>query len=81
MDVVMGWLSKIDWVSVSAAIVSFLLGLAIIKPKLGKAVAIIGELADLIAELKKSLEDGKLTKEEAQSIINEANQLIAEFKK
>jgi hypothetical protein len=81
MDIVMGWLSKIDVTAVVAAVVSFLLGLAFIKPKLGKAISIIGDLADLLSEMKKSLEDGKLTSEEANSIIKEANELIAEFKK
>ena len=81
MDVVMGWLSKINWLAISASAASFILGLSFIKAKLGKAVAVIGDLADLISELKKSLEDGKLTKEEAESILKEANELIAEFKK
>lgn len=81
MDIVMGWLSNIDWTTVVAAAVSFIIGLGVIKPKLSKAVAIIGDLADLLSEMKKSLEDGKLTTEEANSIIKEANELIAEFKK
>ena len=76
-----GLLGKIDVTAVVAASVSFLVGLAVIKPKLSKAVAVIGDLAELLAEINKSMADGKLTKEETESIMREAQELIAEFKK
>lgn len=81
MDIVMGWLSKIDFVAVGSAAVTFILGLAMIKPRLAKAVAVIGDVADLLSCLKSALADGKVDTEEMKSIIKEAEELIAEFKK
>jgi hypothetical protein len=80
MDIA-GLLGKIDVVSIIAAVVSFSLGFAVIKPKLSKALSVIGNLADLLSVLKGSLADGKLDKAEVESIIKEGEELIAEFKK
>ena len=80
MDI-LGLLGKIDFMAVIAAAVSFFVGLAVIKPKLSKAMAVIGDLAELLAEINRSMADGKLTKEETESIMKEAQELIAEFKK
>jgi hypothetical protein len=81
MDIVMGWLHKVDFLAVVAASMSFLLGLAVIKAQLGKAVAVIGDLADLLSEIKKSMADGKLDKPEIEAILAEGQELLAEFKK
>ena len=81
MDVVMGWLSKIDWAAISAAVISFVIGLGIIKPKLNKAMEILGDVAVLLADIKKGSEDGKYTAEEIKQIAADGEHLIAEFKK
>jgi hypothetical protein len=81
MDQIMGWLSKVDLTTVVAAAVTFLIGLAVVKPKLSKAMSVIGDLADLLSVLKASLSDGKLTSDEVKAIITEGEELIAEFKK
>jgi uncharacterized protein YgfB (UPF0149 family) len=81
MDIVMGWLSKIDVTTIVASAVTFLLGWAMVKVQLNKAISIMGELADLLYEIKKSTADGKLDKTEVDTILKEAQELIAEFKK
>lgn len=67
--------------TVIAAVVSFIVGLSVIKPKLSKAVAVIGEIAELLAEIKKASADGAYTAEEIQAIAKEGEDLIKEFKK
>lgn len=74
-------LQKVDLNAVIAAAVSFVIGWGVIKPKLSKAVAVIGDLAELLAEIKKALADGKLDKSEMEEIIKDGEALIAEFKK
>ena len=74
-------LQKLDITAIVAAVISFVLGLGFIKTKLSKAMAVLTELADLISTLNKGLEDGKLTKDEIQEIVVEANELLMEFKK
>ena len=81
MEMVMGWVSKVDWMAVGAAAGTFILGIGIIKAKLGKALTIIGDLADLLSEIKKGLADNKLTKEELERIVVEADELLADWKK
>lgn len=81
MEMVMGWLSKVDWMTVGAAAGTFILGIGIIKSKLGKAVGVIGELADLLSEIKKGLADGKLEKTELEAIVVQADELLKEWKK
>jgi hypothetical protein len=80
MDV-MALLGKIDLTAVVAASLSFLVGLAVIKPRLAKAVKVIGDISELLAEINRSLVDGKLSKEEVEAIMREGQELIAEFKK
>ena len=80
MDII-GLLGKLDLTAIVAAAVSFFVGLAVIKPRVSKAVSVIGDLADLLSVLKSSLADGKLSKEEVESIIKEGEELIANFKK
>ena len=81
MEIVLGWLSKIDVTAVVASAVTFLIGWGVVKIQMGKAIAVIGDLADLLSEIKKSLADGKLDKAEIEAILKEGNELIAEFKK
>lgn len=64
-----------------AAGLSFLLGLEIIKAKLGKAVIVIGDLADLLSEIKASLADGKVDVNELNEIVKDGEQLLADWKK
>lgn len=80
MDI-MGMLGKIDVTAVIAAAVSFIAALAFVKPKLDKAMAVIGELADLLSEIHKASADGKYNPEEIQAIAKEGEELLAEFKK
>lgn len=65
---------------VIAPVVTFFLGLALIKPRLSKAVTVIGDIADLLSCVKSALADEKLDKAEVEEIIKEAQELIAEFK-
>ncbi len=81
MEMIMNLLGKIDVTAIVASAVTFILGIALVKAKLGKAISVIGDLADLLSEIKKSMQDGKLDKAELESILKEGNELIAEFKK
>lgn len=81
MDIVLGFLSKLDWMTYLAAGISFIAGLAVIAPKLMKAVSIIGKVSELLGEISKSLSDGKLDKSELEDIVKDAQSLISEFKK
>ena len=81
MDIVMGWLSKIDVTTVVTSAVTFLLGWGIVKVQMNKILGVMGELADLLSEIKKATADGKLDKAEVDAIIKEGQELIAEVKK
>jgi hypothetical protein len=78
---IMALLGKIDLTAVVASALTFVAGWAVVKVKLSKAVAVIGELADLLAEIKKASEDGKYSAEEIKSIAKEGEEVIASFKK
>ena len=80
MEWIQGLLSKIDVTTVVASALTFLAGLAIVKAKLGKALAVIGELADLLSEIKKASADEKYSPEEIKSIAKEGEDIIALFK-
>jgi len=81
MDTILNLLHKVDYTTVIASALTFIAGLAIVKSQLVKAVRIIGDLADLLSTLKTALEDGKLNKDEVESIVKEGEELIAGFKK
>lgn len=59
----------------------FILGLALIAPFLAKARKILKEVGELLLELNKSLEDGKLNADEIKSIVREAGDVLGIFKK
>jgi hypothetical protein len=80
MEQIMVWIKQIDVSTLIASLVTFVLGISVVRPKLIKALAIIGDLADLLSVMKSSLADGKLDKIEIESIIKESEELIAEFK-
>ncbi len=81
MDIVMGWLSKIDVTAVIASGVTFLLGWAVVKVQLNKALAVLGDLEDVLSAINKATADGKLDKAEIELILAEGQELLAEFKK
>lgn len=81
MDIVMGWLSKIDYSTVIASSLTFIAGIAIVKVQLGKAMDVLGEVADLLSEIHKAGEDGKFSPDEIKAIAKEGQDLIALFKK
>lgn len=81
MDMVMGWLSKLDFTAIIASVVTFLAGITIVKIQLGKALKVIGDVAELLGAISKSLDDGKLDKAEIEAIVKEGQELIADFKK
>ena len=80
MDI-MGLLQKIDLTTVIASVLTFIIGLTIVKAKLAKALNVIGELAELLAEIHRASEDGKYSPEEIKSIAKEGQDIIACFKK
>lgn len=81
MEILMGWIHKVDFTAVIASVVTFVAGLAVIKPRLTKALELIGDLSVVLADIKKAGEDGKFSTEEIKQIASDGEHLISEFKK
>ncbi len=63
------------------AVSGFIIGLAVLTPIILKARNALKEIGELLIDLAKALDDGKITMEEVKSIIADAKQILGVFGK
>jgi hypothetical protein len=59
----------------------FIIGIAVVTPIVLKLKGILREVGELLTELADALEDGKITKDEIASIVDDAQDVLGLFKK
>lgn len=80
MEQILGLLKQLDWMTITAAVVSFVLGLAIFKGKLETAKHVIADVSELVADLSRALADGKVDATEINEIVADAKGVLEAFK-